>query len=368
MGDIQVQFGKVESLSAAQFEALWEKTSRVLNAYLRARKFELHTRQDLIQDAFQRIWALRSQIEFKGLPSWFQYCKRTVDHLVIDRARSHGGTLDGQEFLETTPDESPGFEDALARTLELDSIAQVADDLWLGTRPAQHEIKLLAGVLILIDGRRASSVLRLLARESKELPRDVIAILSADRTLNEVLYRGIYLKPNELAARVLGIKPDRLPAVVEAISANQSFEEAGVLWTPDELRIVLRKCCDYDPTSAIRKMNFTKPRVNIDDVIVRISQSLPFMKVVVQIHDAGLALGIPTEPWKESGVWRRLAFQYTMDGLSHLDFQDWFTRPAATVGFEIKPLTLHAWISNKRLAGQLASEIKRRWSLDGDLD
>ncbi len=351
------------------FERVWPLAARILQAYMRRLGTPPERVEDLVQEVASRIWQRREDLCFDSEAQWLAYSKQVGDNLARDTYQKELREIAMGDSADSLEDRaSPTFSSLLESVLESNRVLQAADDLWLGDRPAQHKLKLLALTLLVKDNRRVSDILALLKRDGTLHAADLPSVVGDRRTVLEFIYRSLHMEPEQITSHVLGVDKDALHNVVSLAHQGQFFKSRTGVWSAFETKIVLRKCCGFEATSIILRSFSTEQHEDIRDATVRLCRHLPFMNSMnllarrLSNHKIGLSCA------KEPGLWKRLAFQYVAgECLPHQDFVAWFGPVARVSGFPLSSLTLHAWISNRRLVNELRKHLKMgEYGLQGE--
>jgi len=327
------------------FDALASTTRSVLVAYQVKRGMSPSQAEDIAQDALLRMWRNIDRLEFPSVAHWLAYAKRVTDRLGTDirgRDRHEVASDDVSDTVASDQD----FVAAIANKLEQQALHEHADDLWLGDAPSSFPTRVLAATLLFVDQVPKNRVVRWLKRQKylTDQPSDIMQWVGHERVLRTVAYQQLYKTPSEVLSFVLGYAAESL--------------QPGLNIDHD---LVARKYLGNESTANI--LNSISDHAERDELFAffeRCDSRLPFLYSMVHLwgsipnqESKATALGKP-------GLWKRLAFQYTLDGLPHLEFVARFAPVAEIASFKIEPMTMHAWISNKRLQKELTTYINQR--------
>lgn len=352
------------------FEHVWPLAAEALGPYMGRLGTSAHRIEDLIQETRIRLWQRRESLCFDSNAQWLTYAKLVADNIARDTYHKELRELPMSDTSDRWEDSSSAsFVSVIESALESEGLLAAADDLWLGERPDGHDLRLLAATLLVRDNRRSSEVLTLLRRDGRLAGEELPALIGGRRTLLELAYRSLHIQSNAIAVQVLGAKLTDLPKVVSVINRGRTWRGRTGTWTAFDAKVALRKCCDFESTSVILRSYSHEKHTDVVAVTVRLRSHLPFISTMKSLREQLAPQGIPMSCYAESGLWKRLAFQYVSgDGLPHLDFVDWFSPVAAEAGYPLTAERLHTWISIRRLASELRKELMKAWGGPNELN
>lgn len=342
--------------SDERFEKRWHASIPIFERYLTKLGQAPDSIPDVLQTAFTKIWPRRHELSFEDDGRWLAYLK-----CVFDSVRHDHGAKDGRE-TPVQPDKvlvaDTTFTEAIQARLDEREATEASQDLWLGEAPDELPTKTLAAMLLLLDGRRPSELAQIsqFSRQSFSLR----AAVSVPRVQRQVMYEVLKPPHDQVACAVLGLPVDHLAEAVTSSAAGRDHCSETGKWRATETHIAIRHCLEYEPASIISR---SIPEMQLNDiakVIVRIQTLLPFSSAVQTILQGMARYRLDHKSLGESGLWKLVAFQYTLESQTHQDLLAWMSGPAHQCGFSLGPMQVHGWISNKRLLRELQANIEER--------
>jgi DNA-directed RNA polymerase specialized sigma24 family protein len=366
---LSVFTGADEAAAGRAFERLRELALPTLRAYLRRTSTPHQEWDDILQDAFTKLWRSRPRLRDQGPAAWYALLKRTTDQCRIDRFRARRGDLP-TETIEEVPDSDLPVVEALVGTSpeEAPELWRCADLLWLGLDPAvseeTHTRQLLAAQLFYLEGEPWPGVLRLLGPGSPGEPpltRERLDDWLAQRgVLLLLFYESLHYSNDRLAAVLVGLDEETRPGELDrlmrrATEANPETPPGG--WNWEEVRaLVWRYRNALLMEQIVSRNDCALSRAELEALFDRTRARLPFVPVMERLcralESAGVELPVVLAA---PGLWQRLAFQYCYaDGLPHRDIHERTAAAAELGGYSLTLGMLNVWLSNGRLIARLA--------------
>lgn len=342
--------------STLDFAQLAEQTRPILQGYLVSRGVSAEDARDYIQSAYTKIWEHRDQLRFASTPEWFSYAKRVADRLLIDSHRKLKGVA-----LVTLPDEqvtagaNDNFIEAINTAIETRTITTAADSLWLGEPPNGQAIRLVLAKMLWIDNTPTGDVL-VVARKLHNAPNTTETLHEMVRhpaVIRSLAFEILAPEPSVLAARLCGCSTERIRQV---IASPAPIAELSIA----EVQIILSKAYWFEHNAAtVAKASELLSEEKILAAIDRIGTRLPFIEEVCNLIDRIGDHDVLQTAFSTPGLWKRVVFHYSICGMPHGDIHKWIGPVASSVGFKLEPMTIHAWVSNRRLIKELTVYLNR---------
>jgi len=355
-------------VGARQDEAygrLCQSTRPVLTAYLRSKGLNRDDIEDVVECAFLKVWERRKDLTFPDAAHWFAYMKRVSDRLVIDLRRGGKARLEtsAPPLLDVSDEAAHGFVDAIADVIERRHLERAADHLWLGDEPCDFHLKLLTAKMLVLDCQDWRAVAQVVRRAVLSCPdvdgRQCLLDWAGEvRVLRSLVVEALTYSGQDLAGLLLDCDSNAVQAIVGQVGSPRRSGHSGL--TAGEVAIVVWKFYCFEPNGQVARRaeeaGFTTP---VDPTIERFASRLPFLKTMRSIWDTLRETPNRETALAKPGVWKRLAFHYAVQGLPHLDLVAWIGPAADVAGFKLEAMTVHAWISNRRLVKELAAHLQR---------
>jgi hypothetical protein len=316
---------------------------------------------DLIQAAFAKIWERRHVLKFSTTAEWLAYAKRVTDRLLIDDFRKHKETvMFNIEDVSVCSEGESWFVEAISSSLDRATISSSANALWLGETPTAFSVRLTLAKLLWIDRLSIADVCivaaRLLGTSVPE--KELVNLVFNPAVIRAVVFEILTPEPVRLAAALCGCSTE---CIMEVVAEPRAIGDLSLA----EVVIILSKAHFFEHNaSAVRKVSAQMGEAQALAVIDRIGALLPFVNAVGELRDNIGDDKLFTTALSGSGLWKRVAFHYAGCGLPHGDIHKWIGPVAALVGFALEPMTLHAWISNRRLIKELVVYMNKESSED----
>ncbi|MDW8366093.1 MAG: sigma factor [Abditibacteriales bacterium] len=332
--------------------------------------------QDVIHNAFLRIWNARTRFQNKGVAAWRAYVKMTAHRCFVDqwREKQRVPLVEGEEgedwdWSQVRDEEMPDVV-SLINSLLGNELFHCANVLWLGldpTLPAEvHHRQLLAAQLYYLDGdswEQVCDTLPSLTRETLD------AWLSHAGVIRYLAYQEIYYSNESLARHLLGAPAADLDELMRQATYAASEAQPPPGWTWDAVKVILwRYRNGLTVDQILQRLDCPYSREDLQALLDRLTALLPFSSQMVRVLSAlDRAPGLDARSVLGGrGLWQRLVFQYRYgDDLPHRDIQE-RTQPAAEhVGYEVRLDVLNVWLSGGRLLRQLAEFYRQ---VRGEID
>jgi DNA-directed RNA polymerase specialized sigma24 family protein len=316
-------------------------------------------RQDLAQRTVVKLWAVRETIEVRSLGEWWRLVKRISERLAQDWFRRRGATPTvPDEVLADIPDaEIPYVSAFAAAAIERDAIFRAADDCWLGARGDEREAQAVAlALLVLVDGVPFDEACVLLGVDSGEA-RQRIGQRAAERAvLLRAAYAALYWDNEALVREMLG--EPKQTAVARAACGNEGSPKG---WTPEEAGALALRYGNGLTSDQIQRFGWCRRDADaLDGFFASVSDRLPFVPIARRLV-GGAKRVRQAAALAESGLWKRLVFQYCfVDQIPQRQILE-RTEPSATVaGAKLTAAMLNGWIGNDRLTTQIARHLEEK--------
>jgi DNA-directed RNA polymerase specialized sigma24 family protein len=343
---------------------LMDRVRDALLRDLRGRGFNADDCDDLVQETSKRVWGARTMFEPRGPGGWWVFVQRTAFRCAVDQARLRGRFPEGPE-PEDVPDTDMPYLDVLVSLAEdRDRLYETADACWLGLpRDAkENRLRLLAVQMHLLHGMAWQDIAKILKIEDVH-EENALDRWSADpKVLRHVGYTSLYGSNDSLTAFLLGKKQthsSELDALLRAAEGKRDVP-CPENWTWSEVSVVIwrhRYGFTAEKIALIPKNEFN--RYQLESIFERCQKLYPFARIATRLNRSYQAIG-QGEVLQQTGVWRRIVFQYACaDELPHKQILD-RAAPAADV-FDVKmtAVTLNGWLSMGRLFAQLVSFFQK---------
>lgn len=318
-------------------------------------------REDLLQEVGIRVWRSRESFEVRGINYWWAFLKQIAVRCGIDLVRSPEPEIASDpENIERIPDEDLFVFVALIDYLgERDRLYRLADQVWLGPRPSDHNRRVLAAKLFYVDGLPWQQVCDLLSSGypgREPLRRDGLDEWLSDQVLLRYLAcESLYLSNDKLADRLLGIQPRGRESFEDLVEMASKSTET---WTSDEAYVILWR---YKYGKLVEQIGYMPGCVlkkeEMQEVFDRCRQNFPFLSMMRQLKEMFDRSPSAKGTLGQSQIWKRMVFQYfAADELPHRDIHDRTAPAAEMAGYSLTMGMLNVWLSNGRLFRQLAQQ------------
>ncbi len=365
---------------AEALEALCRSLRAPLERYLVA-KCQAGTQdaEDAVQDAFVKLSRLSDVNVWPNEQAGRAWLYRTVKTCFVDILRRKGrfATIPLEDFdTFDVPFAERGFVEQVQTAILLGEIFHYADAFWLGLDPsfsaATYERQLLVAQMYYLEGFSSTEIPRLLgcppAEEPEMTPDRVLAWVRDPGVVRLLAYHQLCMERQRLLACLFGIDVDQISPDI----LNGLWSRALVL-PPEEsalgelswglVALILLRYRDNAPASAVltqspcREWGYTEAQ--IQERIAAIKAALPFTSVMTDLLerledervDAESILG-------DSGLWKRMAFQYWYcEELPLFDVYERIQPASDQVAYKLNTNMLNTWLSG----GQLRKRLVKCW-------
>ena len=338
------------------------RIERFLNKYLGPILPKLEDREDVIAQTISKLWRRRESFNVQGVAAWYSYVATT--------GRRCGLSKLGQSQPVDLDEEIPAGE-----WTAVDTLAQFADDrrrlydaadqLWLCVDPEMSPIerkrRLLAAQLVYLDGIAVKDVGEYLGGETSTRS-EIDSWLASESTLLDLAYHKLLWENRALTAHLLQPeKPIRRAEltwwVSQAEKRTPGLAPNGMTW--DEVAVIVWRYQFGMLTERILQRAGNLDAQFVDDVLRRAESRMPYAESASQLASCFSASWIRSAPLKNTGLWKRLVFQYWVQfELPQKQILHRTQSAAAIAGKTITEGMLNVWLSNGRLFVQLARYAK----------
>lgn len=360
--------GSSVPLAQHAFDLLMAESRPRLEGWVRPFAPNRETMEDILQEAYLRVWRSRETFQPRGGSSWWKYMKITAIRCGIDHTRMSGPSRsDDPDEVERIPDRDQWVIDTLIEFLgDRERLYRLANEVWLGTPPPEHSRRILAAKLFYIDGLPWSQVCDILSAGYPGRPRlqrqDLDAWLADAVLVRYLACEVLYYSNAKLCALILGIPADGSDRFEDLLSEAQQVRDSveGANWTDSEIQAILWRYrygklveqIEHIGTVALEKKD-------LQLIFDRCREEFPFTSVMEKLKARLDRIPSTTGVLGKTGIWRRLIFQYfANDELSHRDIHDRTAPAAQMAGYNLTMGMLNVWLSNGRLFAQLAKHVQ----------
>jgi Sigma-70 region 2 len=320
------------------FELLIKLSRGAMSRYLRDLEGPLDDHEDIVSCVAIRLWESRETREYPTLPSFLAFVKRATKNELIDRRRSAytKQTTSLEVSEEASSDDSVEFMRRLGSRAEDHALLQVADNLWLGKKASNYQLRMLAATLIFRDKKRLLVVMEALKKLNRA-PQDIDPVWLLKWVTDKSILR-------RLSYSVMHYRPEDVFKAVVDSDHKYSNEDILLLW---------KRFVRFEPKGRLMKSIPEDQHAKVKGILEAHEAKLPFspsfesMISNVRRHDDQI------DVFSEEGLWKRLLFQYSVYNLPRDDMHQWFEKPASLGKFSLGKNQIHGWISNGRLRIEL---------------
>ncbi len=341
--------------ASSAYAELFRQARPVLSRYLVMRGVRPDDADDLIQAGFAKIWERRNLLDFSTTAEWLAYAKRVTDRLLIDNFRKHkGAILVNIEEVTVSSEGEVEFVEAISSSLDRATVSSSANALWLGEPPQMFSARLTLAKLLWVDQLPIADVCAVAGRllGTSVVEDALVNLVSHPAVIRTIVFEILAPEPLLLTASLCGCSTNTMH---EVIANPRAIGELSLV----EVVLILSKAYFYEHNAAaVRRVCDQISEAQALALIDRIGGLLPFVNAVGELRD-NIGQEHFTRALSGSGVWKRVAFHYAGCGLPHGDIYKWIGPVASLVGFALEPMTLHAWISNRRLIKELVVYINK---------
>ncbi|MEJ5252230.1 MAG: RNA polymerase sigma factor [Chthonomonadetes bacterium] len=363
-----------EDRAREAWEQLWEISRPYLLRYLSTWLHNPDDREDVIQDAFLRVWTFRTRFRNQGEQAWFAFIRRTAYRCMVDMRRRYvQETLSLDDVEESEIAGITDVADSLAAAMLAHELYSAADILWLGlspqVSPQTRQVQLLAAQLYYLHEASWQEVMRLLAPSGVRVDRRTLgAWLSDTGVLRSLCYHELYYSNDRLAGSLLQLpepySEKQMDVLVQYIMQGLNLDGLPDGMSRDEAWLILwRYRYALPPNKILQRTDCPYQAEQMQVLLERLHQQLPFrqrMDYLLSRFEQTPGVNIP-DVLHEAGLWQRLALQYCYhDDLSHVDIYERMAPAAERAGYCLTMGMLNVWLSNGRLVQKLA-RFYRQW-------
>lgn len=360
-----------ESVGAAEdaFAVLWEAVQYPLRRLLRGRGVPAESVEDLLQQTASRLWASRRKLAVPGPGAWWCLVRRVALNLAIDESRKTGYEI-GIESPEDIPDDDLPYLDIFAiLAAEKEDIFRLANQIWLGGMQGSTEpevnLRVAASQLYYMSGMTVAEIRKTL---SIACEAELEGWLKDPRVLARMCCHELYYDNDALTAHL--IWPQYPCGSSELNALNRSArEKAGSPpdgWTWELLLVLfwrIRNGMLVEQIERLEQCPFNKQELRA--MFSEWQAKYPFRLIAEKLRQA-LRSSELDGCLQESGLWRRLVFQYDLvDDLAYRQILERTVPAAEVVNVKMTEARLTGWIGMGRLWAQIAAEVERerdRWT------
>ncbi len=351
--------------------------------------YSLDLREEATQETLLKVWNHRTALKWQGEESWNAFLRHVARNTLIDLSR-RVKEVEMPEGFDAPSEEK--FELEIEDHASLKMIYQAADLLWLGLdpklSPETHTRQILAAQLFYLDNAPWQEVVEMLPPErigDPPLNQETLDLwLSHIGVFRALAYHELYASYDGITAHLLhksllqyALSPenclsDRLDALFQIACREGTREKIALQDLPNDCQWTWRETAlvflvfryGFTIEQILRREEFSFTREEIDSITVKSHALFPFIDQMRRLLRALEAVPNRDEALKESGLWKRLAFQYELvDKLQHRAILDRIQGAAELAGTSITPNTLQAWISNCRLWDSLIKFCRKQFDL-----
>lgn len=351
--------GPSEARARAAFGRLVDRSVPIMDRHLRPLLPREEDRQDVIQEAQIRVWSYRGRFQNRGIASWLNFLKITIERCAFDLGRGNVGNLviDDVPFGEIPDAELPVVTTFFELSRDRERLYALADGLWLGKPEADADRRLLAGKLFYLDGRPWDQIAARLQVERRTLD----GWLTDPWVLGHVAFEALYRGNDRLTRHLLRVSSQEDLAALLSKAAREPDEEPPGGWTWPEVYAIVWKYRFGKLTEHIATLPDCRlDREELKALFDRCRSLFPFEEVIRMLIACFDLAPKGEATLKATALWRRLVFQYAAsDELPHRDILD-RTEPSATAaGYSLTLGMLNVWLSNGRLLRALKDHYDR---------
>lgn len=362
LDEISTFSGAPDEKAAAAFDRLFAAARPRLARYLHGLGFAADDCDELVQVVATRVWAARTSFEARGVGGWWRFLQKITRHCAIDEARKHAEIpMDALANSEEIPDcDLPYLDVLLADAEDRERLYSAADALWLGISHDKGESRsrLLAAQLFYLHGLDWRDIIQILGRDARAGRVELDSWLTDESVLRHLAFVELYWGNHKLAGHVL--RPEDPLSASELDRLSEELRQ-GVLriqipiWTIGEATVLLwriRNGLTTDQILRFRRCEYD--RNGVEGIVEKAQGFYPFSAVGGQLRSAYESAG-QTDRLTETGLWRRLVFQYfCSDELPQKQILERTAPAAQAVDAKMTGAMLNGWISMNRLLTQLA--------------
>lgn len=360
--EISTFSGAPDEEAALAFDRLFAAARPRLARYLLGLGFAVDVCDDLLQVVATRVWASRASFEARGEGGWWRFLQKIAYRCAIDEERKNTEIpMDALDGFDEIPDRDlPYLDVLLADAEDRERVYAAADALWLGISDDKGDgrSRLLAAQLFYLHGLDWRDIAQILGRDVRTGRAELDLWLTDESVLRHLAFLELYWSNHRLAGHVL--RPEEPLSAFELDLLNEELRQ-GVLsipilhWTKGEATVLLwriRNGLTTDQILRFRRCEYD--RDGVESIVEKARGYYPFSSAGGLLRDAYEAAG-HMGSLQETGVWRRLVFQYfCSDELPQKQILERTAPAAEAVDAKMTGAMLNSWISMNRLLAQLA--------------
>lgn len=371
-----------ERLARQAFDRLvTESWERLLRSLCR-QGVEVSEAEEVLQEALLKHW--RGRLKFQpanqdALTQWRAYVKRVAMNCYLDRLRQRPPfvfvPIDDERI---PPEDLPLLESLLVGILS-GRIYTCADALWLqadlAVSPEVWERRLIAASLYFLEGADIEDIVEILAINPLDLAQEPSITASTVRRwlqtpalFLKLAFQTLYLTNQQLVAHLL--------KTLDASADPQELMQELIEWHfgrgLSAFQIVShRHLSDPDRTDLTKEGRTKEGRTKeeVDLLLMRLSTRLPF-SASMQTLLAGAVRAPKLDAYsllQQSGLWRRLTFQYFYhEELSPPSIVERIAPAAQHVQLDLNAGRITRWTQGWRLQAQLITYWREQFQGDWD--
>ncbi|RYG39324.1 sigma-70 family RNA polymerase sigma factor [bacterium] len=339
------------------WDAMSDQIQGFLRRYLASRVWNPEAREDAVSLAMLRVWQHREKLRATDPLGLFAFVARTATYSQRDLARQaphEEYAEETAEFDEIPNADMPYLEALVFAAQERDRLWRAANELWLDASHPSPEIerRVLAAQLFYLHKTPWQEIMEIVGPITRDMLDDWLTDLG---TINSLAFAEVYGDNDSVCAYLLGCRPSELDAMgAKARTASSSEGPNG--WTWPEARVILWRYRNGLPSASILAFSTCElDKDQLAELFERCRANLPFQEAACRLLER---LGPAAREVAESGIWRRLAFQYdTVDELPLKQIAERTDPATKAFGASVTPGMLNVWLSGGRLYSQLARYI-----------
>jgi hypothetical protein len=185
--------------------------------------------------------------------------------------------------------------------------------------------------------------------------------LTDEKVLRHMAFRVLYWDSQSLAMHVL--QPERKMSCPEfEVLARQAARDSAAHcpkgWNADEAIVVIWRVRHGMMTEQILRLERCRfDRNALEAIYARCLERYPFVQLATRLKFSLRGMRLD-HVLSDTGLWRRIVFQYDLDDLPQKQILE-RTAPAATVaGVNLSAATLNGWLSMGRLWSQVSKFVR----------
>lgn len=360
--DLSLFVGDDEEAARQSAERLWIVGNRAIVG--RLRRAGIEDAEEIAQEVFLRIWARRKDFHPQGLYAWLRFVLTIAKHTVIDKGRSKDIEVFWPEDYDPS-DREADIVETIAAALETKTIGAAANELWLGVK-WDRDVKLkVIAIQAYLREDPVPRIKRLLRPYLPTIETEFNDWLADASLVRAACYLSLYRGNMPLTGYLLDPDNPLNSSEVESVlkSVQRGSARSSKNWTAEEAHVLLLRFLFGMLDEKVAQVKSDLEPEVVHQIISRGLNLLPFEARCRRLRSALSNLD-QTECLHDTGLWRRLAFQYRVsDFLPHKQILERTVPAAEVAGQKISAAQLNGWLSNGRLYIQLADHLRRKGAL-----